>query len=57
MSQQYKLFVEDRHYERVKICYSKTMEEIHVPFIDCISGKLFNQDMFEYDDNKIKIIH
>ena len=57
MSQQYKLFVEDRHYEKVKICYSKSLKEIHIPSIDFISNKLFNQDLFEYDDNKIKIIH
>ena len=57
MSQQYKLFVEDRYYEKVKICYSKSLKEIHIPSIDFISNKLFNQDLFEYDDNKIKIIH
>ena len=55
--QQYKLFVEDRNYEKIKICYSKSLEEINIPNFDCVSNKLFNQDLFEYIDNKIKVIH
>ena len=54
----YKIIIEDRGYE--KVCYYNSLTlnkvEMDVEFSPR-SHKMFNQDIFEIEGNKIKILH
>jgi len=53
----YKINVYDRAYERFEVYDSSTLERIELEGLDPVKQRLFNQDVFSFDDSSTQIVH
>ena len=52
----YKLLTEDKHYVNTRVVETNTFQEVSLD-IDIVGSKLFSNDIFDFENNKINIAH